>query len=101
MGLPGGKGPQSIQLDSWMGQDKGPGWGCNSFRSATSKSLQIQASWGVISASGLAQGPFPLGCQVWTPCSGITLPSSPRSSWVLPVVRGSRGLSRSNSASHR
>lgn len=100
MGLPGVKGSQSIHLDSWMGQDKGPGWGCTSFRSPTSKSLQIQASWGVISASGLAQGPFPLGRQVWTPCSGIAL-LSPRSLWVPPVVRGSQGLSRSNSASHR
>ena len=42
MGLPGVTGSQSIHLDSWMGQDKGPGWGCTSFRSPTSKSLQYQ-----------------------------------------------------------
>ena len=64
MGLPGVKGSQSIHLDSWMGQDKGPGWGCTSFRSPTSKSLQIQASWGHFSFWPCS-GPLP----TWT--SGV------------------------------
>ena len=64
MGLPGVKGSQSINLDSWMGQDKGPGWGCTSFRSPTSKSLQIQASWGHFSFWPCS-GPLP----TWT--SGV------------------------------